>query len=159
MVDPARRYAAMYGLAMWKPPAGRGDELYGYGLAGLKDESPDVRRAATNVVGNADGPGALAALRPMLSDPDESVRVEAVTQVAWLGNPGSVDALIDVLKDQDGKPAEVAAGWLATIGGEEAENALAAALAKSHSQRLADAIKEGRKAREWLSREEPAKKD
>ncbi len=93
----------------------------------LRHASADVRRAAARSLGQV-GPDAVAAIRPLLSDPDEEVRRGAVEAMGWIG-PATVPEMIAALKNENPSVRRAAARALGRFGpaAREAEEALTGA--------------------------------
>jgi HEAT repeat protein/beta-lactamase regulating signal transducer with metallopeptidase domain len=86
-------------------------------IAALKDEDPEVRRAAANALGNRRDPRAVPALINALADSDAEVRSHVVEALANLRDPRATDGLIKALKDENPEVRSHAAQGLGEMPG------------------------------------------
>ncbi|CAN2047590.1 hypothetical protein GMMP1_480018 [Candidatus Magnetomoraceae bacterium gMMP-1] len=66
----------------------------------LKDDDPDVRIFATNVLGNIGSKDTFSALIQLLNDDEENVRYAAVESLGKIGEKKAIPYLLDMLKDE-----------------------------------------------------------
>jgi HEAT repeat protein len=97
----------------------------------LKDSDSLVRRDAAGALGTLGRPTAQAGASPLLAllraEPDEVVRRTALDALARLAGPeqrDEADAIYPLLRDEDPETARAAAFILASMGGEQAAEAL-----------------------------------
>jgi len=85
-------------------------------LRAMDDESPRVREAAAEQLGDSEHAEALAALIDALSDEDPDVQLAVIDALEWFDDPRAVPALLDVAErtgdDQIREAAEDAADVL-----------------------------------------------
>jgi HEAT repeat protein len=108
----------------------------------LDDEDPHVRDAARRALQNNPAPEASAKLLAKLPEASGSWRVGLINSLGARRDPASVPALVRLLGGPDEAAAAAAANALGKIGGPEATQALAAALAGAPGRwkaRVADA--------------------
>lgn len=106
----------------------------------LKDDDPEARLFAANLLGDIADGRASVALIASLKDPDENVRVAAAEALGKIGDPQAVNALIGSLGDEPWV-AMSSINALGRLGGEEALSALYGCLEKEEYRGIAfDAI-------------------
>lgn len=100
-------------------------ELFAPLAAMLRDPVAGVRHKASAAVGQYHNQQALAALTPLVDDPDRSVSEQTTIAVGWIAQAGAIGSdtrrtAIDVLRraaKSDRRPvAEQARRWLANVG-------------------------------------------
>lgn len=133
--DPEVRWAALDALGRMTAFRGAAiDERTAARIAArTTDSHPRVRAEAASVLAMlpVTPPGAAAAVRPLLADPDPRVRVEACAALGDLGDPASRDALAELLGDDEAAISFEAAFALASLGDGRGRLRLEAALTSS----------------------------
>jgi hypothetical protein len=91
----------------------------------LHDSVAGVRHEAAKLIAGYRNGEALAALRQVVTDPDETVSEQATIAVGWIGQSAAVgsdtrrqaiDVLRIVAKSGSARAAEQAQHWLSTVG-------------------------------------------
>ncbi|MFU2209652.1 HEAT repeat domain-containing protein [Solidesulfovibrio sp. C21] len=93
-------------------------------VAGLADESRDVRLAVVELLGGCDSDKVYPSLERALSDPDDWVRIRAVEAMGLRGEYQAVPRLMELTADSSKLVALKAVETLGEIGGPEALEAL-----------------------------------
>ena len=62
------------------------------------ETNADARRQLVTAIGSSSEPGAVAALRPLLKDPDAKVRAAAVSRYAQTGGPGVLSEILGIIE-------------------------------------------------------------
>jgi hypothetical protein len=121
--DAAARMGAVEGLRLSNPE--NDPELLAPLVAMLRDPVADVRHKASSAVGSFGDREALAALTPLIDDPDDSVSEQTTICAGWIAQAAAIGsdtrrAAIEVLrraaKSDRRAVAERAGEWLAKVG-------------------------------------------
>jgi len=121
--DEAARMGAVEGLRLSNSEYD--PELFAPLAAMLRDPVAGVRHKASAAVGGYQNQQALAALTPLVDDPDGSVSEQTTIAIGWIAQGGAIGsdtrrAAIDVLrraaKSDHRAVAEQARKWLANVG-------------------------------------------
>jgi HEAT repeat protein len=97
-------------------------------IAATKDEINDIRKQATESLGELGSEKAIEPLIALLKDSDSYVQKQAAKLLGQLGSEKAIEPLIALLKDEDSDVREQAASSLGKLGSEKAIEPLIALL-------------------------------
>ena len=112
-------------------------------LKALEDPSGNVRRSATEALGNLGSVDAVPGLLKALEDPENYVRRSAIEALGTLGSREAIPGLLKTLEDSNDYVRGIAAKALGKLGGVEAIPGLLKALEHPDSnvrERAAEAL-------------------